>query len=318
MASYRAFGLTLDSEIPLPGLHPAAAGPPDVALRLVEPGALDAVWSGATDKPVWETRFPDGHDVRAELGRAGDQLLAYGENARFHLSADLATISCAIEDERDPHWLRFLLDTVLWWLCLSRGRQVIHASAVATQAGVLAFASATGGGKTTLAAEFLRRGHDLFSDDVLVLEHVAGQAPVAHPGPALMNLPWAAGLTQELGRRLASFDEQREDWVVVDSSSSDSAPVAALFLLRRAPGLASAVERRDVTVLDVLPHLWGLPHSAETPHERFHAAGDLADSIPIYDLTSDPAVTPAALADLVERATLPAGLDPILEGSLAR
>lgn len=317
MASYRAFGLTLDSAIPLPGLHPGA-GQPDVAVKRLDYDALDSVWSGAAGPPVWETRFPDGHQVRAELGRTGDQLLSYGEGARFHLGADLDSISFWVEDAHDSHWLRFLLDTVLWWLCLARGSQVIHASAVETQHGVLAFAGATGGGKTTLAAELLRRGYSLFSDDVLVLEREPGHALVAHPGPGLMNLPWSAGDPLELGQRLARFSFQREDWVAVERSSTDSTSVEALFMLRRAPGLPTAVQRRDGTVLDVLPHVWGLPHSEDSPHERFHAAGDLADRIPIYDLTSDPDVTPAALADLVERAADAARLDPILEGSLAR
>jgi hypothetical protein len=225
-------------------------------------------------------------------------------------------VICAARDETDPHWRRFLLDTVLWWLCLARGNQVVHASAVESDGGVLAFAGATGGGKTSLAAELLRRGGKLFADDVLVLErHDDGL--IAHPGPPLMNLPCTSGYPQDVGRPLARFPAQGENWVAVDRASERSRPVAALFLLRRAPGLPLAVERREATVLDVLPHLWGLPHT-NGAEVRFQVASDLAGSTPIYDLTAEPDVTPAALADLVQGAARDRTPTPILEGISAR
>lgn len=316
MALHRAFGLTLRSEIPLPGLRPLAHGEADLAIERAAAGTIGAAWSGPAQPPVWETRFPDGQAVCVELGVAGDQLLAYGDRARFHLSADLRTVGCAIGDEADPHGLRFLLDTVLWWVCLTRGFQVVHASAVESEVGVLAFAGATGGGKTSLAAELLRRGCLLFSDDVLVLERRDGTM-IAHPGPPLMNLPCAAGYPRELGRPLARFAAQAENWVAVDRASEEPRPVAALFLLRRASGLPLAAERRNATVLDVLPHLWGLPHAADGPQERFQVASDLAGSTPIYDLTSEPDVPAAALADLVQRAAGGRIPEQILEGSAA-
>jgi hypothetical protein len=317
MALHRAFGLTLRSEIPLPGLPPLPEGEADLAIEPADAEAIASAWSGPAQPPVWETTFPDGQAVCVELGVAGDQLLVYGHRARFHLSADLRTVRCAIRDESDPHGLRFLLDTVLWWVCLTRGFQVVHASAVESDDGVLAFAGATGGGKTSLAAELLRRGCRLFADDVLVLERCDGSL-VAHPGPPLMNLPCAAGYPRELGRPLARFASQSENWVAIDRASEEPRPVAGLFVLRRAPGLALAVERRNATVLDVLPHLWGLPHAVDGPQERFQVASDLAASTPIYDLTSDPGVSPAGLADLVERTVAVRVPEPILEGSSAR
>ncbi|MGH2763901.1 MAG: hypothetical protein ACRDLD_15205, partial [Thermoleophilaceae bacterium] len=274
-------------------------------------------WSGPARPPVWETRFPDGQSVRAELGTAGDQLLVYGDRARFHLSADLGTITCAARDEADPHCQRFLLDTVLWWLCLSRGQQVVHAGAVETERGVLAVAAATGAGKTTLCAELLRRGASLFSDDVLVVERGAG-GPIAYPGPPLMNLPSEAGYPADFGRAIARFPAQAESWVAVERAAERPQPVAALFLLRRAPGLPLAAERREATVLDLLPHLWGLPHATEGPQERFQLASDLAATTPIYDLTADPEVPAATLADLVHGAVAGPVSEPILEGSAAR
>ena len=316
MANYRTFGLTLRTPLALPGLRPALSGDVDLTIEPADERAIAAAWSGPALPPVWETSFPDGQAVRVELGVAGDQLIANGDRARFHVSADLRTVVCAGRDEADPHWMRFLLDTVLWWVCLSRGYQVVHASAVESDAGVLAFAGATGGGKTSVAAELLRRGGKLFADDVLVLERRDGGL-IAHPGPPLMNLPCTSGYPQEVGRPLARFPAQAENWVAVDRASEGARPVTALFLLRRAGGLPLAVERREATVLDVLPHLWGLPH-ADGAEERFQVASDLAGSTPIYDLTAEPDVPADALADLAQRAVGGPVPEQVLEGSNAR
>ena len=76
----------------------------------------------------------------------------------FHLSTDGRVLRCAPTDRDDPIWQRVLLDTVLWTVSLLRGYEQLHASAVRTADGVIAFTAGSGGGKTSLAAEFLRRG----------------------------------------------------------------------------------------------------------------------------------------------------------------
>ena len=313
MALYRAFGLTLDSPAVFPGLHPVPADEtPDVVVSLVGRAGLDAAWAETGSTVLWETRFPDGRDVRVVRAADGSQQIEYGTDALFQLSPDTGTVQCAPAVAEDAHWMRFFLDTVLWWLCLSRGRHGLHASAVESDGCVLAFAGVTGGGKTTLAAELLGRGWSLFTDDVVILERGPGDRAVSHPGPGLMNLPWAIGNPDRLGRRIARFDEQREDWIAVDRSSTAARELTALVLLRRAPGLATSLEQRDGSAIDVLPHLWGLPGDLQS---HFHAAGDLVAETPIFALDADVDTEPAVMADLVER-TAPAIAHRILEGSL--
>jgi hypothetical protein len=283
-------------------------------VRLVDRAELDAVWTEAGATVLWETRFPDGRRVRVAQAADCSQRIEYGDDALFQLGADDATVQCAPAVVEDPHWKRFFLDTVLWWLCLSRGRHALHASAVESDGCLLAFAGATGGGKTTLAAELLRRGWSLFSDDVVVLERRPDDTAIAHPGPGLMNLPWAIGDPDQLGRCIARFDEQREDWIAVERSSTAPRELTALVLLRRAPGLATSLEQRDGSMIDLLPHLWGLPGDLQ---RHFHAAGDLVAETPTFTLDADVDIEPAVLADLVVRSA-PAILHRLLEGSLAR
>jgi hypothetical protein len=90
-------------------------------------------------------------------GASGDLLFHFGPQALFHLEADRRRLNCAFARPDDRLSQRVLLDTVLWTTSLQVGFELLHASAVATDRGVLAFVADQGGGKTTLAAEFLRR-----------------------------------------------------------------------------------------------------------------------------------------------------------------
>lgn len=64
----------------------------------------------------------------------------------------------------------FLLGTVLGILCARRGILPLHAACVQVGDGAVALAGASGMGKSTLAAAFIRRGYRILSDDVTALE----------------------------------------------------------------------------------------------------------------------------------------------------
>jgi hypothetical protein len=296
---YRVFGLELESDFALPGLATSTDDDtPMVSLRIVRPPDAAACWSGSTDdRPMWKTVIDDS-PVRVERGAARDYQITYGERAVFWLSSDGRTLLCGADDPTDVHWQRFLLDTVLGSTSLLRGFEALHASAVEQPDGVVAFATITGGGKSSLAAELVRRGHPLFCDDILALKR-RGDRVVGYPGPPLMNLPVGNGrqAIDELGDPLATFGD--EAWVAVRNASSGPRPLIAVCLLDRRPGLPSELVRLSVTPLHLLPHSLGfaLPGRAET---RFTMFGELAHGTPVFRLRSDPSTEPAALADLVE------------------
>jgi hypothetical protein len=183
----RAFGLTIASDVPLPPLPGASGGGslPDVRLTADDAGEVAAM-SDLT--PVWRSTFPDGSVVLAEVAPGGAQRLTFGERAAFRVSADGGSVACRFARADDPGALRFLLDTVLWWVSLTHGYEILHASAVALPGGVFAIASHSGGGTTTLAVELVRRGHlpkarfDAVSD-------IARIAPVFRLSAALDETP---------------------------------------------------------------------------------------------------------------------------------
>lgn len=289
-----AFGLTIESDFALPGAEPAAPGR-ELALRLA--GQDELVALTAEPRVLRGLHVFDDCPYAMLEGSDGDVLIWYGQRAFFHLSADGRVLRCAPTERDDPVWQRVLLDTVLWTASLLRGYELLHASAVRTANGVVAFLAASGGGKTSLAAEFLRRGAALYTDDILALELRDGGV-VAHRGPALMNLP--RHLVPEIAGEanvLADFGE--EQWVRIQRPALSAEPLAAVVIVARAVGLDTRCVRAENTALALLAHLVAFPHLAERERTRFELYASLASRTPLLELTADPSVPTAELADLV-------------------
>jgi hypothetical protein len=166
--------------------------------------------------------------------------------------------------------------------------------------GVLAFLSGTGGGKTSLALEFLRRGHRLFCDDILALRRADGKV-TAFPSPPFLNVPDNYASDRELAiTPIATLGD--EIWSVTNPPLIDSAPVAHLILLERtqAPGAEIAEARSGLFELrrSCLAH--GLVPGRE--RARFELCADLAAQVPVSYLRASLETPPGELADLVEAA----------------
>lgn len=152
MPGYRAYGLSIDSELPLPELVEDDRPAPDVTIRL---GALawplagaGSAASPATDSEV-SVRYEGVGAFRVRRGReiTVAPMRGAGEGAvRFHL-----------------------LSRGLAILLHQRGGLVLHGSAVAVGDRAVVLLGAWGQGKSTLAAALWRRGHHLLTDDVAAL-----------------------------------------------------------------------------------------------------------------------------------------------------
>jgi hypothetical protein len=245
---------------------------------------------------LWETRF-DGLAFALRRGGDGAHDFVYGDEARFRLSADFRALTCDVRDVTAPGWQRLLLDTVLWSTAYLSGLELLHASAVELDSRTMAFASTTGGGKTSLAIALLERGATLVCDDVLALS--GGTPLIAHSGPGLMNVPREAvraGPGTGLGERLASFPD--EDWVELRERSCGSRELAAIFLLSRG-AVETEVRRVPATVLDLMPHVVHLPSVLPRRRSQFMLISRLAGTVPVYQCQASVNVEPEALAELV-------------------
>ena len=293
-----AFGLEIDADFPLPGAYAPGSSSSEhkLALTLVSRAELSPL--AGKERVLRYLHVFEGCPYAMLESRAGDILFHYGARALFHLSADGDVLRCAPAAGNDFAWQRVLLDTVLWTVSLLRGFELLHASAVETAAGVIAFVAISGGGKTSLAAECLRRGALLFCDDILALDDRDGQV-VGYPGPPLVNLPLTVR-AESLGTAHVIGYFADEQWVQIAVPPRPAQPLAAVVLVHRTAGERSQCSRIDATNLTLLPHAVGFPHLEQRAKRRFELFGLLASTTPVLRVSADPSIPPTDLVDLVE------------------
>jgi hypothetical protein len=305
---YLAYGLRLSASFPLPGMSAAAAASasedlPRLALELRDPVALERVWSSSDAELEWSGRQGDGRDLTIVRTAAGERLFNYGELALFALDAQMRRLECApLEPGLD--WQRVLLGKVIPAIGVMRGYEALHAAAVDSPDGVVAIMAPSGAGKSTLALELLRRGWQLFADDVLTLSRERDVVS-AHPGTPHMNaaLDPPEGIDPEaLGKTLGILAGER--WLAAESTSAagGTRAVRMLCLLERGPRLALGLEQLPANPLLLAPYTLGLSTDPERLRSRFDLYADLLGSAALVRLNAGPADRPAALAELIEGA----------------
>lgn len=307
---YVAYGLSLRSSFPLPGMARAKiVGSPSLDLALETPVELDAAWSGPVGPSPWRGRLGDGEMLRIERGIDGGLRFEYGDRACFLLNPEGDRLGCAPRNVTHLDWQRVLLSRVLPNVSIAHGNEALHACAVETQLGVVAVAAPSGMGKSTLARELMRRGWPLFADDVLILSRGA-EAIEARAATPHMNISAGAGDSDDLGETLANLAGER--WLAVHRTSGAGRPVAAVVIFERGPGFALEAKPLRGTPLSLAPYMLGLPDDGGRDATRFALYSDLVESARLIQLTGGPTDRPAALADALESAL---GLSSPLAGA---
>jgi hypothetical protein len=217
-----AFGLDVESEIPLSLLERSSARPTGQALALsvAESGAAEPHWPDSA-RLVCDERQPDGSPIfQIEAHPAAGYLISGPKHGAHRLSADGRLLRCDSEGLPDADWQRLLIAQVLPVAALLQGLEVFHASAVVWRAPAIAFLGPSRAGKTSMALELCGRGAGFLADDVLALESRGGRL-LAHPGTPLASVV-AGGASERLVR--------------VAGASEPVELAALLFLDRRADG----------------------------------------------------------------------------------
>ncbi len=241
MPRYRLHGLTVGSDIPLPQLRRSTRRSVECRIEL----ALPTVDAAAELEPfhVWRAR---GRTWLSCARDASGYVLRFPGLADFGVAADGERIWCRPGPRLPQSTLHhLLLDQVLPLAIGRAGRLVLHASAVHVPGvGAIAFAGATGRGKSSLAAALARRGCPVITDDCLVLdESTAG--PTAAPGYPGLRL-WR-DMARTLGPRHASSHERVAHYSAKKRVGAGLVPfrsrpsqLKALFVLARRAHLSVA------------------------------------------------------------------------------
>jgi hypothetical protein len=216
-----SFGLTVESDWPLPGSSPASAASaspcPVTRVTRVAPAVIDDAWSADAER-LLEHRAADGPGAAISFtaDRSAEQYRFWAKGfGRYLVSADGSAVACEDGEVGREQHERFVLAHALPVAAILRGYEVLHVSAVCGDRGAAAFAGASGTGKTRWASRLVARGAGFLTDDVLAVEPL-GDAVLAHPGPAFMTIrPDDAATLAEVGGRLGA-----------DAGSSDKTHVS--------------------------------------------------------------------------------------------
>jgi hypothetical protein len=184
---YSAFGLSLASDCPIPGLIPQASpSPPDIVVRFAAPSA--PATQDDVEEPYYVSDLEDGV-VALQVWRAtggGHFRLRYADDTQFLVAAGgnrvevVAPPGTTLEDSAT-----YLLGPVLGLAMRLRGVTCLHASAISMGDEAIVIAGPAGAGKSTAAACFAEMGRAILTDDVAALSIRDG---VVHVQPAYPQL----------------------------------------------------------------------------------------------------------------------------------
>jgi hypothetical protein len=300
----RAFGLEIDLAFPAPGLAPAVGRPagPRTRVELVTPAELDRDWPASGTERVLEETFGRGKPDRTIEAhpRAGYRLYAR-HFGLARLSPHGARVLCSPPGVAPWRWQRFLVGRVLPWAAVLRGREALHASAVAVDGRAVAFVGQTGAGKTSLAVQLVARGNRFVTDDVLTLDDRGGQIR-AHPGAAIAAVRPAerAAISRSTWRSVGSVLGHSGKTYMQLPRVDRPLPLGALYFLEKGEGPAvERIERPDPRLLLGSTFVLGI----QTP-ERLMRQLDLCAAIvrdvPLFRLRIVPGVGSERLAAIAD------------------
>lgn len=222
---YRAYGLRVRSEIPLPfDLLPE---PPEPALS--EPDVTVRCGTVSATLPAGPGHVTSAHIWRA---RPGAFLLHIEGVARYLVTDGRDVLIEPLGGDADDV-AAFFVDTPLTVLLQQRSVVTLHAAAIATEAGAVLLLGRSGIGKSALAAALVERSSALLADDVTGIVPDAGGRPLALPAFPRQRL-WAHTL-DEMGWRSKVHAPLRcgmeKYWLRAPRSCPTPLPVCAAFVL---------------------------------------------------------------------------------------
>jgi hypothetical protein len=292
---YRIAGMTVSSEIPLPGARPDAwTGVCDVVMRQAPtPVHLD---NPDISRPSWEAG-QDQYLMRAP--GVARFLLSGGREIIFETEPGTPPTDCAA----------YLLGSIFGALLHQRRLIVMHASAVQADGKAVMFCGRSGLGKSTLAAALSQRGWPLLGDDVSAIAFDGEGLPCLQADTRQLKLTAESIAALDLGaRRGAAILRRATKYFVepLESVDSGACPLGAVYVLAFDPQAAAA----RIDRLNAAEALRGLRGDAYRPaivrrtgqtQRYFEAAAMIASKVPVCRLTRGPhLIALPQLADLVQ------------------
>jgi len=222
--SYQAFGLNIDSEIPLPELVPLPDSNGSGKTERVSISYSELAAIGA-ERVEGDANFLVEHD---------DVLFRVPEIACFRVRNGTNVSVCPVPGANADQIRLYLLGSCLGIILIQRKILPLHGSAVAINGKAYAIVGRSGAGKSTLSTLLLQQGFRLISDDLIPIVMDEEDVPMAMPAYPQQKL-WQQSL-DELGIDSSHgsplFDRETKFAIKVPSQfCSESLPLAGVFEL---------------------------------------------------------------------------------------
>lgn len=274
MRAQRAYGLTVASSPPLPGLGAVdGVREPAVRIAFTPADALVPAPAGAR-RAGWEARWrnPDGGwTLRYESGPLAWEMSVRRDRICVRLGRGVPLEDAATVVET----------TGLAAVLHERGTPLLHGCAVARGDEAVLLLGSPGTGKSTAAAALVAAGHTLVTDDIAALD-----GGLVHSGPSRLRVypDTAAALGWRESRRLfASPDLDDKRYVTV--ATAGPVPLRSILLLQPADsgGLTTLAPPRALAAL--LTHVFALRLLDPGARARgLHALAQLVREVPVREL----------------------------------
>ncbi len=227
MASYSAYGLTIQSEMEIPelstNLNPSSR--PDVVVRystVPVRGFSDPTGRGCAYRVTQD-------EVVYVKDRCGRFLVKNGSEIQVDPDSGV----------EDRVWRLSLFGPALGLLLIQRGLLVLHGGAVAFPEGTVLLLGPSGAGKSTLTGELCKQDGRLLTDDVVTIDPEKSP-PQVLPGVPLLKL-WPDAVEEApdgVWTKVLHPDFNKVGRRMADSGLSEPSPVARIFLLGSGKKLA--------------------------------------------------------------------------------
>lgn len=300
-----AFGLSIDSDVPLSGIHDRRAehARGHCSIRDVSLDELEAQWTVDATVRVAEQLYTTGATAFAidHAASAGYRIWSFGFGT-YLVEPEGGTIHCVRPAGPATKVERVLVAQALPLSASLQGLEVLHASAVVVDGRAIGLLGASGGGKTTLATQLIVRGHSMFTDDALALA-ANEEGVLAFPGPTILHLdPTRAvsGAHEPGGEVLGTTDKTH---LRVERAEGRPLPLGACYFLDR------GTDDREVVIEPIeedAPRL--IMSNAFVRYHRgpdrlmrvLDASAQIAAQVPLFRLRAPTSAGPAELAEALE------------------
>lgn len=237
---YKAFGLNILSDIPLPEVPQMGASVNRVDV-VIERGDLSKAWSKYANHQ------------KNYITRDSFVMFQVPDTAIFSIQdGGKIIVSPMVGSDEDKIRL-YILGTCMGALLMQRKILPLHGSAVVIDGKAYAFVGERGAGKSTLAQAFLNKGYQLLSDDVVAVSITKENGPIVTPSYPQQKL-WQECLNEfgmDTRKYHPLFDRETKYAVPVPTKfSSESVQLAGVFEL-----VKSKNEQIDISRIEGLERL---------------------------------------------------------------